>query len=90
MSTSRKTEASIRQGGPGASHENAEEPKAPHATCQAAMARKIATIPTSRNGKAGDLVLHDERSICRARKEDSRTTATHIGAEVRRAKAKRA
>ncbi len=30
MSTSRKTEASIRQGGPGASHENAKEPKAPH------------------------------------------------------------
>ena len=29
MSTSRKTEASIRQGGPGASHENANEPKAP-------------------------------------------------------------
>jgi hypothetical protein len=28
MSTSRKTEASIRQGGPGASHENAKEPNA--------------------------------------------------------------
>ncbi|NPU09670.1 hypothetical protein HL666_02690 [Bradyrhizobium sp. 83002] len=26
MSTSTKTEASIRQGGPGASHENAKEP----------------------------------------------------------------
>ena len=26
MSTSRKTPASIRQGGPGASHENAKEP----------------------------------------------------------------
>ncbi len=27
MSTSKKTPASIRQGGPGASHENAKEPK---------------------------------------------------------------
>ena len=32
MSTSKKTEASIRQGGPGASHENAQGPLDPKKT----------------------------------------------------------
>lgn len=64
MSTSKKTPASIRQGGPGASHENAKEPleipsrqptpsAARAARFPAAEASLTATTVTTRGARAG-------------------------------------